>query len=61
MWKVISRLRGAKGVPVEEIDSAETKEKAEELLAEYRIEFGDAYLLWIQNQWWKEQNEGKRP
>lgn len=46
--KVEFKIMGkAKGIPTEEIDSAETRESAKYLLQEYQMAFGMGWMLWI--------------
>jgi len=46
MFKIMGRYMGR----TEEIDSAETKKDAEYLLREYKLAFGRAWKLWIEEK-----------
>lgn len=44
MFKIIGKYRGR----TEVIDEAETKKEARYLLAEYRMAFGEGWVLWVE-------------
>jgi hypothetical protein len=47
MAKRTYRIMGKSSFGTEEIDSADTRQEAEYLLAEYRLAFGPGWVLWI--------------
>ena len=47
MFVILGHYAGAE---VEEIDTEDTKEEAEELLAEYQYAFGPTFILYIEER-----------
>ena len=46
MYKIVGRCQGEK----EEIDEFETIKEAKEMLTEYRIAFGQGWMLWVEKE-----------